>query len=140
MRVAPAIVLSDQERAKLTRLAKSKTASVRLARRAQMMVLAAAGKDNEAIAEALGIGRVQVGRWRARYAKGGLAAIERDLPRGGRPPKVDAAQIVRLTTQTLPEAATHWSTRTMAAKSGVSDKKGRAATMPMTTSATAPRR
>ena len=121
MRVAPAIVLNDQERAKLTRLAKSKTASVRLARRAQMMVLAAAGKDNEAIAEELGIGRVQVGRWRARYAKGGLAAIERDLPRGGRPPKVNAAEIVRLTTQTLPEAATHWSTRTMAAKAGVSD-------------------
>jgi len=121
MRVAPAIVLSDEERAKLTQLAKSRTASVRLARRAQMMVLAAAGKDNEAIAEALGIGRVQVGRWRTRYAKGGLAAIERDLPRGGRPPKVNAAEIVRLTTQTLPKAATHWSTRTMAAKAGVSD-------------------
>jgi len=121
MRVAPSIVLSDEERAKLTRLAKSKTASVRLARRAQMMLLAAAGKDNEAIAEELRIGRVQVGRWRARYAKGGLAAIERDLPRGGRPPKIDAAEIVRLTTQTQPEAATHWSTRTMAVRAGVSD-------------------
>ena len=107
MRVAPTIVLSDEERAKLTRLGKSKTASVRVARRAQMMLLAAAGKDNEAIAAELGIGRVQVGRWRTRYAKGGLAAIERDLPRGGRPPKVDAAEIVWLTTQTLPEAATH---------------------------------
>ena len=121
MRVAPTIVLSDEERAKPTRLGKSKTASVRVARRAQMMLLAAAGKDNEAIAAELGIGRVQVGRWRTRYTKGGLAAIERDLPRGGRPPKVDAAEIVWLTTQTLPEAATHWSTRTMAAKASVSD-------------------
>lgn len=121
MRVAATIVLSEEERAQLTHLAKSKTASVRVARRAQMMLLAAAGKDNETIAEELGIGRVQVGRWRARYAKGGLVAIERDLPRGGRPPKVDAAEIVRLTTQTQPEAATHWSTRTMAAKAGVSD-------------------
>jgi len=43
------------------------------------------------------------------------------LPRGGRPVKVDAAQIVRLTTQTLPTAATQWSTRTLAAKVGVSD-------------------
>jgi hypothetical protein len=62
-----------------------------------------------------------VGRWRRRYAEGGLAAIERDLPRGGRPPRVNAAEIVRLTTQTLPEAATHWSTRTMAERAGVSD-------------------
>jgi transposase len=62
-----------------------------------------------------------VGRWRERYAEGGVAAIERDLPRGGRPPKVDAAEVVRLTTQTLPAAATHWSTRSLAAKVGVSD-------------------
>ena len=73
------------------------------------------------IAEELKIGRVQVGRWRTRYAKGGLAAIERDLPRGGRPTQADAAEIVRLTTQTLPDAGTHWSTRTLAQKVGVSD-------------------
>ena len=76
---------------------------------------------NDVIAEEVGVGRVQVGRWRRRYAEGGLAAIEKDLPRGGRPPKVDAAKIVRLTTQTLPKSATHWSTRTMAARAGVSD-------------------
>jgi transposase len=121
MRVAATIVLNEAERKKLTQLAKSRTTSVRLARRAQIVLLAAAGNPNDAIAEALGIGRVQVGRWRERYAEGGLAAIERDLPRGGRPPKVDAAQVVRLTTQTLPKAATHWSTRTLAAKLGVSD-------------------
>ena len=121
MRVAATIVLNEAERKKLTQLAKSRTTSVRLARRAQIVLLAAAGNPNDAIAEALDIGRVQVGRWRARYAEGGLAAIERDLPRGGRPPKVDAAEVVRLTTQTLPKAATHWSTRTLAAKVGVSD-------------------
>lgn len=53
--------------------------------------------------------------------EGGLAAIERDLPRGGRKPKVDAAEIVRRTTQTLPVAATHWSTRALAKEMGVSD-------------------
>jgi hypothetical protein len=50
-----------------------------------------------------------------------LKAIERDLPRAGRKPKVDAAEIVRLTTQTKPKAATQWSTRTLAAVAGVSD-------------------
>ena len=121
MRVAPTIVLNEEERKKLTQLAKSRTASVRLARRAQIVLLAARGKHNDAIAQELEIGRVQVGRWRERYATGGLAAIERDLPRGGRPLKADPAEIVRLTTRTLPPAATHWSTRTLAAKVGVSD-------------------
>ncbi len=62
MRVATTIVLNKKERAKLTRLAKSKTVSVRLARRAQLVLLAADGKDNEMIAEELKIGRLQSGR------------------------------------------------------------------------------
>jgi transposase len=120
MRAAPTITLGRDEHKKLMQLAKSRTTSVRLARRAQIVLLAAQGKRNEMIAQELGIGRVQVGRWRERYAEGGLAAIEQDLPRGGRPAKVDAAEIVRLTTQTVPESATHWSTRTLAARVGVS--------------------
>lgn len=99
MRVAPTIMLNEEEHTKLTRLAKSRTTSVRLARRAQVVLLAAMGKHNEAIAQELKIGRLQVGRWRERYAQGGLAAIERDRPRGGRPRKADAAEIVRLTTR-----------------------------------------
>jgi transposase len=121
MRVAATIRLSAEEEQSLTRLSRSHTTSVRLARRARIVLLAAAGMENQAIAAELKIGRVQVGRWRERYAEGGLAAIERDLPRGGRPSKVDAAEIVRRTTQTLPSAATHWSTRTLAKEVGVSD-------------------
>jgi transposase len=103
MRGAPPIILTEEERKTLTRLAKSRTASVRLARRAQMILRAAGGESNEAIAEALGVGRVQVGRWRARYAQNGLAAIAKDRPRGGRPTKIDSAEIVRITTQTTPD-------------------------------------
>lgn len=121
MRLAPTIVLEPQARAVLQRLARSKTTSVRLAHRAQIVLLAADGLDNKAIAREVGVGRVQVGRWRTRYAEGGLAAIEKDLPRGGRPAQADAAEIVRLTTQTTPQAATQWSSRTLAAKVGVSD-------------------
>lgn len=121
MRVAATIELSEQERSRLKQLARSRTVSVRLARRAQIVLLAAQGMHNDAIAQQLGVGRVQVGRWRRRYLEGGLAAIEQDLPRGGRPLQADVAEIVRLTTQTLPEAATQWSTRTLGAKVGVSD-------------------
>lgn len=121
MRVAPTIQLSAAEERTLTRLARSNTTSVRLSRRARIVLLAAAGQSNLEIAAELKIGRVQVGRWRERYAEGGLAAIEHDLPRAGRKPKVDAAEIVRRTTQTLPVAATHWSTRALAKEMGVSD-------------------
>ena len=119
MRRATAIELTSEDLAKLGSLARSSTTSVRLARRARIVLLAADGLENQAIAEQVGVGRIQVGRWRDRYAKGGLAAIEKDLPRGGRPVKSDAAQIVRLTTQTQPEAATHWSTRRLAEQLGV---------------------
>ncbi|EQD73624.1 tISRso5 ISRSO5-transposase protein, partial [mine drainage metagenome] len=55
-----------------------------------------------------------------RYAQHRLAGIERDRPRGAPPPKVDVARLVELTTQSKPSAATHWSTRTMAAELGIS--------------------
>jgi transposase len=115
LRVAPAIELTDEQESELTKLARSKTTSVRLAQRARMVLLAAQGLQNKDIAEALGVGRVQVGRWRDRYAEAGLTGIERDLARGAPPVKVDVARLVELTTQTQPEAATHWSTRKMAA-------------------------
>ena len=86
----------------------------------------AKGLQNKDITEPLGIGRVQVARWRQRYLDWGLQGIERDLPRGAPPVKVDVARLVELTTQTTPEAATHWSTRKMGA-----------ANMHITTSATA---
>jgi transposase len=120
MRVAPEIILSDDERAELAKLERSKLSSVRLAQRARIVLLAADGMQNKDIAQQLDVGRVQVSRWRERYAQSRLSGIERDLPRGAPPAKVDVARLVELTTQTKPKAATHWSTRTMAAELGVS--------------------
>lgn len=64
VRVAPAIVLTNEQERELTRLARSKRTSVRLAQRARIVLLAARGLQNNDIAEQLGIGRVQVARWR----------------------------------------------------------------------------
>jgi transposase len=120
MRVAPEIVLTTEEHTELSKLVRSRRTSVRLAQRARIVLLAADGMQNKDIAEQLGVGRVQVSRWRERYAQSRLAGIERDLPRGAPPVKVDAARLVELTTQAKPVAATHWSTRKMAAELGVS--------------------
>lgn len=61
MRVAPKIILTTEEEKTLARLSRSNTASVRMARRAQIVLLAAAGLDNKEIAAKLNIGRIQVG-------------------------------------------------------------------------------
>lgn len=120
MRVAPEIVLTEEERSELSKLVCSKRTSVRLMQRARIVLLAADGLQSKDIATRLGMGRVQVSRWRERYAQLRFAGIERDLPRGAPPVKVDVARLVELTTQSKPAAATHWSTRKMAATLGVS--------------------
>ena len=120
LRVAPVVELSEEQEAELTKLARSKRTSVRLSQRARIVLLAAQGLQNKDIAQELGVGRVQVSRWRERYVEFGFEGIERDLPRGAPPVKVDVQRLVELTTQSKPEAATHWSTRKMGAVLGVS--------------------
>jgi transposase len=86
-------------------------------------LLADEGYDNQSIARALGITENKVGRWRNRYAKGGLRAIEKDKPRGrnhgGRDSEAQARlrqKVIKITTQETPKDATHWSTRSLAKK------------------------
>ncbi len=95
MRVAPEIILTQEEHAELTKLVCSKLSSVRLVQRAHIVLLAAEGMQNKSIAQELGVGRMQVARWRERYAESRLAGIERDLPRGAPPAKVDVARLVK---------------------------------------------
>ena len=84
MKTARPIELSSKQRIELERMVRSQTLQVRAVRRAQIVLLAADGMGNREIAAALGIGRVQVGRWRERFVQGGVVAIEDDLPRSGR--------------------------------------------------------
>ena len=123
MRVAVEIVLSDDEARELSRISKSRSVSVRLAERSRIVLLASQGMTNEEIGDELGVTRQKAGRWRDRYAESGLEGISRDAPRPGRNPKISAhkvAKVIRLTTQTAPQNATHWSQRLMSEKVGIS--------------------
>ena len=120
MRVAPEIVLTEAQAAALKKLSRSRRTSVRLSQRARIVLLASQGLDNQDIAQKVGIGRVAVARWRRRYLESGLDGISSDLPRGAPPTRVDVAKLVTLTTQSKPQASTHWSTRKMADALGVS--------------------
>lgn len=123
MRVAPQITLDDKERKTLQRWSRGRSTAARLVLRAKIVLLAAKGKQNKDIASELGADRSIVGRWRSRFAQHGLTGIEKDAPRGGRKPTKRnqvARRIVEKTTQETPANATHWSTRSLAKKLGVS--------------------
>jgi transposase len=123
MRVAPAITLSDEARKQLETYARGRSFPLRLTQRAQIVLRAAAGEQDQQIAAALGITRQKAGRWRKRFLQLGLAGIQKDAPRPGRKKKLADAQvraIVHKTTQEKPEGATHWSSRTLARAVGVS--------------------
>jgi transposase len=117
MRRACEITLSDEDRSTLERWSRSRSTETRLVERARIVLLAADGRENQDIAAELGITRATVARWRVRFSARGIAGIEKDAPRGGRPPKARdelAGKIVEMTTRQKPANATHWSTRTLA--------------------------
>jgi hypothetical protein len=69
IRRAIPIVLSPEEKLTLQNLQRSRTAEVRQAERATIILLAAEGKEDIEIAAELGISRFKAGRWRKRYVK-----------------------------------------------------------------------
>lgn len=124
MRVAPQIILTEEQRKVLRRWARGRKTAARVVRRSQIVLLAAEGKDNLEIAAELGVERTIVARWRRRFSVQGLAGIEKDAPRGGRKPNIGLAQkIVEYTTQRQPSNATHWSSNTLAKELGVSQSR-----------------
>ena len=116
------IELSDAERSELRARARRRKIARADAMRAEIVLLAADGMTNLAIAERLGITRVTVATWRGRFAAGRLDGLV-DEPRPGAPRKIGddkIAEVVTTTLETMPAAATHWSTRSMAKATGVS--------------------
>ena len=123
MRIAASVTLTPEQRSKLEAYARGRSVARRLVERARIILFAAEGKQNEEIADLLDIGRHTVARWRGRFLDFGIPGLEKDAPRAGRRPTVDAQEIIRKTTQEKPPNATHWSTRSMARAAGVSEAK-----------------
>lgn len=124
MRVAPAVQLIAEQREELLQTARGRSLPARQVERARIILLASEGKQDREIAKELGITPKKVARWRKRYLTAGWKGLEKDAPRPGRTPKITPAvirDVVEKTTQHTPDNATHWSTRTMAAATGLSD-------------------
>ena len=116
------VVLSDEEREVLERWARRPKSSQALALRCRIVLAAADGRSSTEIAEGLGCSRQTMGRWRGRFARRGLDGLH-DEPRPGKPRSIGDADVERVIVKTLeeqPPHATHWSTRQMAAATGMS--------------------
>lgn len=116
------IVLAASDRAELERLERSPSSPAGLSRRARAVLLMAREISGAEIARVTGYTSVQVSRIRRRFAEEGLAGLV-DRPRSGRPPRLTEAKgprIVALTLKAPPKGLTHWSTREIAGRVGVS--------------------
>lgn len=116
------LTLTDDERVKLTDWANRPTSAQRLATRARIVLQAADGRANTAIAAHLRLTLPTVRKWRERFAARRLDGLT-DAPRPGTPRSITDAQVEAAVTRTLestPADATHWSTRTPARDLGLS--------------------
>jgi transposase len=115
--------LSQEQQDDFERFARSRTLAARWVQRSQILLMAAAHQPDREIAHALGITRQTVALWQERFVEPGIAGVEKEAPRSGRPRTILAPQIdeiLRRTTRETPPTATPWSTRTLAQVSQVS--------------------
>ena len=116
------IELSAEERETLRRWTRRRSSSQALALRSRIVLACADGKSNLAIAAELGVNKATVGKWRNRFAVDRLEGLG-DAPRPGAARKIGdevVEAVVVETLETTPRDATHWSTRALAERHGIS--------------------
>ena len=116
------VVLSDEERSVLVGWARRRKTAQALALRARIVLRCAEGGSIAEVSSDLSIARGTVSKWRARFLADRLDGLS-DEPRPGRPRTITDDQVEQVITKTLEETPgqnTHWSTRSMASATGMS--------------------
>src|SRR5215204_2139909 len=117
------LVLTGEERQTLQRWPRRSKTAQALALRAKIVLACAQGQTNQQVAEQLGIWPQTVGKWRGRFVRQRREGLS-DEPRPGRPRTITDEQVEQVITKTLeeppPRQDTHWSTRSMARATGLS--------------------
>ena len=117
-----ALSVTAEDRVQLLGWSKRPKTAQALAMRSRIILLAADGNSNTAIAHQLAVTQQTVGKWRQRYLDMGLDGLV-DEPRPGTSNKLsdqDVERVLALTLESAPADATHWSTRSMAKRAGLS--------------------
>src|SRR6266516_2413594 len=112
------LVLSPEERAELERMAHSRTLAAGLVQRARVILAIADGEPYAVLGARLEVSTTTLTRWRKRFEQYRLHGLA-DAPRSGRGDRITPAleaKILALTQQPPPKPATHWTTRTLAAR------------------------
>lgn len=115
------LVVSEAQTQELQQIVKQRRHRA-LVFRARIILKCAAGQKDSGVAAVLRTTNATVGYWRRRFSRGGVDSLW-DEPRPGAPRQIGdekVQQVIELTLQTKPSAATHWSTRLMAQKLGLS--------------------
>lgn len=121
-RPIPVLSVTREERETLGQWTRRPKTAQALALRARIILACADGKTNTDVAAGLGVTKQMVGKWRARFLDKRLDGLL-DEPRSGTPRKLsdeDVERVLAMTLESLPQDATHWSTRAMAEASGLS--------------------
>ena len=121
-RPTPPLTITGEERETLERWIRRPKTAQALAQRARIILGCADGNTNTSVTADLRVSKPTVGKWRARFLTQRLDGLL-DEPRPGTPRKIsdeDVERVVTLTLETTPADATHWSTRSMARRSGLS--------------------
>src|SRR5215467_7084433 len=117
------VVLSAEERGVLEAWARRRKTAQALALRSRIVLACADGTANSKVAVRLGVSRATVTKWRSRFVAARLEGLA-DEPRPGAPRKISDEQVELVITKTLEESGpgedTHWSTRSMASATGLS--------------------
>ena len=114
--------LTMEEHNQLVEWTRRHKTSQALALRSRIVLACAQGADNSEVARRCRVTRQTVGKWRRRFVEQRVDGLL-DEPRPGAPRKLDDARIEQLIATTLnerPRQASHWSTRLLATKLGVS--------------------
>jgi len=117
--------LSDRQRALLEKWSRGGSTPYRLVIRSRIVLLAAQGYSNRAIARRLRINPLTVSRWRSRFLVLKIGGIRHEAPRLGSPPRVSETTVQAILRKTLyerPPESARWSTRSLARSVGVSHR------------------
>ena len=116
------IVLSNEEHEQLKSIANSRSVPYRLVKRARLILMAAEGTPNRAIAQKIELSSQMVCKWRQRYVQQGLSGLHDEL-RPGRPRSISdekVAVLIGKTLQTKPQDGTYWTIRSVAKETKLS--------------------
>jgi transposase len=121
-RPIPELVLTTEELETLQRWARRPKSAQALAQRARLVLACAQGKSNTAVSREMDLTLQTIGKWRSRFVVHRLEGLL-DEPRPGAPRRIGDTEVERVLTLTLeatPRDATHWSTRSLARRCGMS--------------------